>query len=96
MCSRGVTGLDDLHSATNEFLGHFVDVVYQYRGDGKRREGERRGESNCASFFVSYTVIFSLYLFFFYFFFFFLFSYFLLFLYFILLLLCVRAPLKNI
>lgn len=36
MCSRGVTGLDDLHSATNEFLGHFVDVVYQYRGDGER------------------------------------------------------------
>ena len=35
MCSRGVTGLDDLHSATNEFLGHFVDVVYESKGDGK-------------------------------------------------------------
>ena len=33
MCSRGVTGLDDLHSATNEFLGHFVDVVYESKGD---------------------------------------------------------------
>ena len=37
MCSRGVTGLDDLHSATNEFLGHFVDVVYESKGDGKFR-----------------------------------------------------------
>ena len=35
MCARGVTGLDDLHTATNEFLGHFVDVVYQFQGDGK-------------------------------------------------------------
>ena len=34
MCARGVTGLDELHSATNEFLGHFVDVVYQFQGDG--------------------------------------------------------------
>jgi hypothetical protein len=36
MCSLGLAGLDDLHTATNEFLGHFVDIVYQYRGDGKR------------------------------------------------------------
>ena len=35
MCSKGVTGLDDLHKVTNDFLGHFVDVVYQYHGDGK-------------------------------------------------------------
>ena len=35
LCARGVTGLDDLHSATNEFLGHFVDVVYQFKGDGE-------------------------------------------------------------
>ena len=35
MCSQGPSGLDDLHSATNEFLGHFVDVVYKHRGDGK-------------------------------------------------------------
>ena len=35
MCAKGASGLDDLHSATNEFLGHFVDVVYEYRGDGE-------------------------------------------------------------
>ena len=33
MCSKGTVGLDDLHKATNGFLGHFVDVVHQYRGD---------------------------------------------------------------
>lgn len=36
MCAKGASGLDDLHSATNEFLGHFVDVVYKYKGDGKK------------------------------------------------------------
>ena len=33
MCSKGMVGLDDLHKSTNEFLGHFVDVVHQYQGD---------------------------------------------------------------
>jgi class 3 adenylate cyclase len=33
MCSKGVNGLDTLHTATNEFLGHFVDVVYRFKGD---------------------------------------------------------------
>ena len=33
MCSKGVVGLDDLHKSTNEFLGHFVDVVHRYQGD---------------------------------------------------------------
>jgi hypothetical protein len=35
LCSKGLTGLDDLHKATNGFLGRFVDAVYQYKGDGK-------------------------------------------------------------
>jgi hypothetical protein len=35
LCSQGLTGLDDLHKATNGFLGHFVDSVYRYKGDGK-------------------------------------------------------------
>ena len=33
MCSKGVVGLDDLHKATDGFLGHFVDVVHMYDGD---------------------------------------------------------------
>eukprot|EP01034_Spumella_vulgaris_P023172 gene23172-29366_t len=33
MCSQGVTGLDELRSATNTFLGHFVRTVYEYDGD---------------------------------------------------------------
>ena len=35
MCSKGVSGLDDLREATNGFLGYFVKQVYEYEGDGK-------------------------------------------------------------
>ena len=35
MCAKGPSGLDDLHSATNDLLGHLVDIVYKHRGDGK-------------------------------------------------------------
>ncbi len=35
MCSKGVSGLDDLREATNGFLGHFVKTVYEYDGDGE-------------------------------------------------------------
>ena len=35
MCSKGVTGLDELRKATNGFLGHFVKTVYEYNGDGE-------------------------------------------------------------
>lgn len=35
MCSRGVTGLDELRSVTNGLLGHFVQTVYNFGGDGK-------------------------------------------------------------
>lgn len=35
MCSKGVSGLDDLREATNGFLGYFVKQVYEYQGDGK-------------------------------------------------------------
>lgn len=35
MCQKGVRGLDDLREATNGFLGYFVEVVYEYKGDGK-------------------------------------------------------------
>jgi hypothetical protein len=34
-CSHGVAGLNDLHDATNGFLGHLVYIVYRYGGDGK-------------------------------------------------------------
>lgn len=34
MCSRGVTGLDELRSVTNGLLGHFVRTVYDCGGDG--------------------------------------------------------------
>lgn len=34
MCSKGVKGLDELHDATNVFLGNLVLLVYQYGGDG--------------------------------------------------------------
>jgi hypothetical protein len=34
MCSKGVSGLDDLREATNGFLGYFVKQVYEYEGDG--------------------------------------------------------------
>lgn len=34
-CSHGVGGLNDLHDATNGFLGHLVYIVYRYGGDGK-------------------------------------------------------------
>lgn len=37
MCSKGVSGLDDLREATNGFLGYFVKQVYEYQGDGKLR-----------------------------------------------------------
>eukprot|EP01032_Pedospumella_encystans_P010794 gene10794-12589_t len=33
MCSKGVSGLDDLREATNGFLGYFVKQVYEYEGD---------------------------------------------------------------
>eukprot|EP00981_Chlorochromonas_danica_P003669 scaffold681_cov173-Ochromonas_danica.AAC.32 len=33
MCSRGVTGLDELRSVTNGLLGHFVQTVYNFGGD---------------------------------------------------------------
>lgn len=35
MCSKGVSGLDDLREATNGFLGHIVKIVYEFHGDGK-------------------------------------------------------------
>ena len=35
MCSKGVSGLDDLREATNGFLGYFVKQVYEYEGDGE-------------------------------------------------------------
>lgn len=35
MCSKGVSGLDDLREATNGFLGYFVKQVYEYQGDGE-------------------------------------------------------------
>lgn len=34
MCSKGVSGLDDLREATNGFLGHIVKIVYEFQGDG--------------------------------------------------------------
>ena len=34
LCAQGVNGLKLVHKATNDFLGYFVDVVYQYGGDG--------------------------------------------------------------
>lgn len=34
MCSKGVSGLDDLREATNGFLGHVVKIVYEFDGDG--------------------------------------------------------------
>ena len=34
MCSQGVRGLNDLHVATNEFLGHIIESIYSYGGDG--------------------------------------------------------------
>ena len=36
MCSKGVSGLDDLREATNGFLGYFVKQVYEYEGDGEK------------------------------------------------------------
>ena len=35
LCAQGVNGLKLVHKATNEFLGCFVDIVYQHGGDGK-------------------------------------------------------------
>jgi hypothetical protein len=35
MCSKGVSGLDDLREATNGFLGHIVKIVYDFHGDGE-------------------------------------------------------------
>lgn len=34
-CERGSAGLDELHMATNDFLGYFADSIYQFGGDGK-------------------------------------------------------------
>jgi hypothetical protein len=34
MCLKGVNGLDELREATNGFLGHFVQLVYEFGGDG--------------------------------------------------------------
>jgi hypothetical protein len=36
MCSKGVSGLDELREATNGFLGHIVKTVYEFNGDGKQ------------------------------------------------------------
>lgn len=35
MCSKGVSGLDELRETTSVFLGEFVKCVYEYGGDGK-------------------------------------------------------------
>lgn len=35
MCSQGVAGLDELRQVTDEFLGKYVDMVYQFGGDGE-------------------------------------------------------------
>ena len=35
MCRKGVRGLDNLRDVTNGFLGYFVRIVYEHRGDGK-------------------------------------------------------------
>jgi hypothetical protein len=35
MCTRGAKGLDVLHKVTSGFLGHFVQTVYDFDGDGK-------------------------------------------------------------
>lgn len=35
MCSRGVSGLDDLRKITDEFLGYYVHLIYTHGGDGK-------------------------------------------------------------
>ncbi|RYH18435.1 hypothetical protein EON65_27225 [archaeon] len=35
MCSKGVSGLDELRSVTNGLLDNFVETVYKYGGDGK-------------------------------------------------------------
>jgi len=35
MCSKGVSGLDELRESINGFLGHIVETVYEYDGDGK-------------------------------------------------------------
>jgi hypothetical protein len=34
MCRKGVRGLDDLREVTNGFLGYFVKIVYEHKGDG--------------------------------------------------------------
>ena len=36
-CSKGVSGLDELREATNGFLGHIVQTVYEFNGDGKQQ-----------------------------------------------------------
>eukprot|EP01035_Chromulina_nebulosa_P027575 gene27575-36284_t len=33
MCRKGVRGLDNLRDVTNGFLGYFVRIVYEHRGD---------------------------------------------------------------
>eukprot|EP00597_Dinobryon_sp_UTEXLB2267_P015134 CAMPEP_0170124916 /NCGR_PEP_ID=MMETSP0020_2-20130122/18586_1 /TAXON_ID=98059 /ORGANISM="Dinobryon sp., Strain UTEXLB2267" /LENGTH=570 /DNA_ID=CAMNT_0010357189 /DNA_START=171 /DNA_END=1880 /DNA_ORIENTATION=+ len=33
MCRKGVRGLDDLREVTNGFLGYFVKIVYEHKGD---------------------------------------------------------------
>ena len=38
MCRKGVRGLDNLREVTNGFLGYFVRIVYEHRGDGKSNE----------------------------------------------------------
>lgn len=35
MCLLGVDGLDRLRNVTNGFLGYFVNLVYEFGGDGK-------------------------------------------------------------
>ena len=35
MCARGAVGLDSLYNVTNDFMGQFVDIVYEFDGDGE-------------------------------------------------------------
>ena len=35
LCALGVNGLKQVHQATTDFLGYFVDVIYKHGGDGK-------------------------------------------------------------
>lgn len=41
MCARGLAGIDKLTEITNGFLGHFVQAVYDFKGDGKATRLQR-------------------------------------------------------